>query len=379
MASYTIQKGDTLSALAKRYQTTVADLFRLNPAITNPNTIYAGRQLALPGSPQATPPSAAAIPTPAVTPPAQTPLPVIAQRNHQQLMQAAQAQLSGRYQLEQQQAQQSAAQQQQALEQLLQQLLPAYQQQLSQLGQQYQRERQDLSDAALSRGMGRSSYLLDQLGASGARETQHQQALDTQRAQREAQLGAQLMQVQTHLRDTLARLGLQQQDALADAINTLRRQDQQGAQDALRYNNDLSLKQADLALRQQQDEWKRTLEQEKLSLSQQKAAATPAKATGSKRSGASTSGTITTANGTATIPTGYTLGTDGVALDKNGKAYLDGEPVYTQAQLAQYNTLLAKLESMPFAIKADYLDANRSKLQKSLGPLWYRLLEGMTV
>ena len=46
---YTIQSGDTLSALAKKYNTTVAELMKLNPQITNPNLIYAGKSLNLPG------------------------------------------------------------------------------------------------------------------------------------------------------------------------------------------------------------------------------------------------------------------------------------------------------------------------------------------
>ncbi len=45
--TYTIQKGDTLSALAKRYKTSVAELAKLN-GIRDVNKIYAGRTLQLP-------------------------------------------------------------------------------------------------------------------------------------------------------------------------------------------------------------------------------------------------------------------------------------------------------------------------------------------
>lgn len=48
-ALYTIQKGDTLSALAKTYGTDVATLMKLNPSITNPNLIQAGATLNVPG------------------------------------------------------------------------------------------------------------------------------------------------------------------------------------------------------------------------------------------------------------------------------------------------------------------------------------------
>lgn len=48
MASYQIRSGDTLSGIAARYHTTVAALASLN-GIKNPNLIYAGASLRLPG------------------------------------------------------------------------------------------------------------------------------------------------------------------------------------------------------------------------------------------------------------------------------------------------------------------------------------------
>jgi|GEM_PF-3847805 lysozyme len=40
---YTIKAGDTLSALAKKFGTTVSELMKLNPQIKDPNLIYAGK------------------------------------------------------------------------------------------------------------------------------------------------------------------------------------------------------------------------------------------------------------------------------------------------------------------------------------------------
>lgn len=48
MSTYRIQSGDTLSALASRFHTDVGTLARLN-GIKNPNMIYAGATLRLPG------------------------------------------------------------------------------------------------------------------------------------------------------------------------------------------------------------------------------------------------------------------------------------------------------------------------------------------
>lgn len=48
MAAYTIRSGDTLSGLAARFKTTVSALAQAN-GIQNPNLIYAGRTLQIPG------------------------------------------------------------------------------------------------------------------------------------------------------------------------------------------------------------------------------------------------------------------------------------------------------------------------------------------
>lgn len=47
MASYTIQYGDTLSGIASKTGKSMQDLLTLNPSITDPNKIYAGRTLSL--------------------------------------------------------------------------------------------------------------------------------------------------------------------------------------------------------------------------------------------------------------------------------------------------------------------------------------------
>lgn len=45
MITYKIQKGDTLTSIAYKYQTTIAILLEDNPYITNPNLIYEGKSL----------------------------------------------------------------------------------------------------------------------------------------------------------------------------------------------------------------------------------------------------------------------------------------------------------------------------------------------
>ena len=45
---YVVQRGDTLNKLAARFNTTLAQLLKLNPDITNVNVIYEGQRLAFP-------------------------------------------------------------------------------------------------------------------------------------------------------------------------------------------------------------------------------------------------------------------------------------------------------------------------------------------
>jgi LysM repeat protein len=46
---YYAQRGDTLRRIAARFSTTVDVLLRLNPQITNPNVIYVGQAITIPG------------------------------------------------------------------------------------------------------------------------------------------------------------------------------------------------------------------------------------------------------------------------------------------------------------------------------------------
>ena len=55
MATITIQKGQTLSGIAKQQGTTLDALLKANPSIKNPNLIYAGSALSLPEAPKPTP------------------------------------------------------------------------------------------------------------------------------------------------------------------------------------------------------------------------------------------------------------------------------------------------------------------------------------
>lgn len=46
--SYTVKSGDTLSEIAVRYDTSVSELMKLNPSISDPDVIYAGQTIKVP-------------------------------------------------------------------------------------------------------------------------------------------------------------------------------------------------------------------------------------------------------------------------------------------------------------------------------------------
>lgn len=52
---YVVQRGDTLTGIARRFGTTVAELLRANPWITNKNYVQAGRHLVIPAGGDWTP------------------------------------------------------------------------------------------------------------------------------------------------------------------------------------------------------------------------------------------------------------------------------------------------------------------------------------
>lgn len=47
---YTVKSGDTLSKIAKQFNTTVSAIMGVNPSITNKNVIRVGQLIQLPGS-----------------------------------------------------------------------------------------------------------------------------------------------------------------------------------------------------------------------------------------------------------------------------------------------------------------------------------------
>ncbi len=70
-----VRVGDTLSGIAQQYGTTVAALQRANPGITNPNLIYPGQRIVIPGSGNANGSRPTPPPAPSTPPTSGSPVP----------------------------------------------------------------------------------------------------------------------------------------------------------------------------------------------------------------------------------------------------------------------------------------------------------------
>jgi spore coat assembly protein SafA len=70
-----VRVGDTLSGIAQQYGTTVAALQRANPGITNPNLIYPGQRIVIPGSGSPNGSRPAPTPAPSTPPTSGSPVP----------------------------------------------------------------------------------------------------------------------------------------------------------------------------------------------------------------------------------------------------------------------------------------------------------------
>lgn len=119
-------------------------------------------------------------------------------------------------------------------------LEPEYQQKLASLAQQYGTQRQTLSDAALSRGLGRSSYVTDQLAGSQKREMADANQLASDTEARKRQLQSSMAQVAGDLAQSTSRLLGEREQKILSAIDEYRKADRDQANQALTYNNSLA-------------------------------------------------------------------------------------------------------------------------------------------
>lgn len=175
-------------------------------------------------------------------------------RSEQELTEYAQRLYSTAYDEKLKAAEKSTQARVQSTQALLEALTPLYEQQLASLKQEYESGREYLANQALSRGLGRSSYLTDQLAGSLNQQRADEMTLRSEKNSRQQALQSQISQLYGELDEQRNQLTSQREQAIWQAIENGRREDQEQQFEALKYNNSLIRDARDYAENQRQFE-----------------------------------------------------------------------------------------------------------------------------
>lgn len=125
-------------------------------------------------------------------------------------------------------------------------LEPEYSLKAAQVEEQYGQKRQNVSDEALARGFGRSSYVTDVLARTHDQQMSALSELSRQKAAEAENITAQIDALYDELFDNQAKLTTAKQNKLLSTIDQLRGEQAQREQEVLKYNADLALRQEQL-------------------------------------------------------------------------------------------------------------------------------------
>jgi spore germination protein YaaH len=271
MSNYTVVRGDTLSGIASRHGTTVADLLQYNPSITNPNLIYAGQSIALGQSAQkaGTAPKNAA---------AQSGPYTYQKLSDEDIRRQAEAIVGASYNTKAQSTKNQYADAITALERQRQSLDFDMEMGRRELARAYEQNVRDASNQALSRGLARSSIAMNMQQSAQERHDGGLTDLLLQYNTRSANIAEDIATAQKRRAEALATLDMNRAIEVQQHINALRGEQQKLALEIQKLNNSYALEQDKLALQQ-------------------------AKAAGSASGGGSGRGSTSSAGKTAGVPT----------------------------------------------------------------------------
>lgn len=239
MATYTIVKGDTLSGIAKKYNTTVNDLMKLNPQIKNPNLIYAGAKLNVSpgasfGSSSASPASGGVY--------SFTPL------SDQQMLQQAKALVDPQYNLQEQATRQQYDDLILGLNRQKSSLDSALAGGRSELEKLYEQNVLAAQQQALARGLARSSIAMNMQDQAAARRDQSTAELLNQYGAALNELQQDITLAEKRRNQALSQLQINRALDIQKQINSLTEKQQKMALDIQKLNLDYQIKQQQLAL-----------------------------------------------------------------------------------------------------------------------------------
>lgn len=173
-------------------------------------------------------------------------------RTEEQLREQAEMAYGAAYDDRLRAAEKSARERAASTQAMIEALTPLYERQLAELAREYEGGREYLSNQALSRGLGRSSYLTDQLAGSLNQQRADERTLLGQMNSRQAALQDQLQQLNSDLDEQRSQIASQREAAIWQAIESGRSADQQQQFKALEYNNSLLKDSRDFAEKQRQ-------------------------------------------------------------------------------------------------------------------------------
>lgn len=149
---------------------------------------------------------------------------------------------------------------------------PAYERLGAQVERQYEQKRQNVSDAAMARGFGRSSYVTDVLGQAHDQQISALEELSRKKAEEVEGIGAQIETLYDDLLANQSRLSAAKQNKILSTIDQLRLEQESREIQIMQYNADISMRQEQLAMQREQFEAQAAYNQSQMAYNQEKAA-----------------------------------------------------------------------------------------------------------
>ncbi len=147
--------------------------------------------------------------------------------------------------------QRQAAKQEAAYRQSLEGLDPAYAKLGRQVERQFELKRQDVSDAAMARGFGRSSYVTDVIGQTHDQQYAQLEELAARKQQEADGIAGKIEALYDDLMENQSRLSTAKQNKILSTIDQLRLEQSAREMEVMQYNADMAMRE-----RQLEQQWR---------------------------------------------------------------------------------------------------------------------------
>lgn len=149
---------------------------------------------------------------------------------------------------------------------------PAYDRLGAEVERQYDLKRQNVADAAMARGFGRSSYVTDVIGQTHDQQAAALEELARKKSDEAEQIAGQIEALYDDLLANQSRLSAAKQSKILSTIDQLRLEQEAREFEAMKYNADVASRAEQLAMQREQWSAQMAYNQSQLGYNQQKAA-----------------------------------------------------------------------------------------------------------